>query len=336
MRESNRRVNLSFALGQSRQVSISALIIMLQESLIIDKVSTGRNCLIVDGLPVIRRHLTLYNVNVLTHLGQPLTILLRRHFQILHDNTSILTGLSRTGVLRRQPLSHQRNRLPCQVISIILSHLRLNQLQNRSRSSLNVQQRPQIIPTRILRNHGNNLLHQLMLTILSQVNNAYTEQITLTKALTNIGSISQPTHSIDRILIKSFTELGIDFLIGLTTQRSHSEVQVQQLITSGLITPCTILSASQIGIIISIIPSLLKVLHKGLTILGLTSILGNLYIRCNLVSRGISTIVIRRLLLLLNFGLRCPRLRRVSLTTSTIINVLHFNFPFQTLLTFSD
>ena len=107
MRERSRRINLSFTSSQRIKICLTTLRIMLKESILINKVSLRGNLFIVDSLPVVGRHLTLNDVDILTTIGQGSTIVTRSHAKSLAGLGSQLTRLGRRSILRLKPLKNQ-------------------------------------------------------------------------------------------------------------------------------------------------------------------------------------------------------------------------------------
>ena len=271
MRECSRRVNLSLTLAQSAKVSTSTLFIMLEKSIVILKVSLGRNSLIVNAIPLRSRHFPLYYINVLTQIGESLTILARSPLKRLPNDSTPCHSLSTRGVFRGEPLCQQRNRIPSLEALNILTQSIMDELKDTLAGSSNVQQTPQVIVTTILSEQRNQSIDHILTTISSHVIHAQPEQSTLTHTTTNITAVEQPTQSNHGILSISLTPHLNDFLLSSLTQRSYLEVHIEQVTTTGLVANSTILSDRDIvNNSINGIAGLIQSRHKVL--LGLSLI----------------------------------------------------------------
>lgn len=75
MREQNGSVDLGLASLNSGQELTAAIFVMPQKRTVILKIGTGGDTLIVDAAPVLRRHIPLNHLEILTELGQLVLIL---------------------------------------------------------------------------------------------------------------------------------------------------------------------------------------------------------------------------------------------------------------------
>ena len=253
---------------------------MLQESLVVVKVSLRRNSLVVNRLPVVRGHLTLNNINMLTHSRQHLTILLFSHTKSVNSPQTILTSLLTTRSSRIQPLSHQRDGLTSLHIHLILSNLTLKHLLNGLRSNRIRSKVINHIPATILRNEFDNLRHNLSSAILHHILKDNHRRAALTLTLTNVHQIAKPTHSQTRILSISLTEQSDNLTLFHFTHSGNLEVNVNQSGARRLVCNSTVLGQSQIRVhgrksnllIIQLLTSLLHLVNE----LTLTRLRGSL------------------------------------------------------------
>ena len=305
-RISNRSINLGFTTGQAIQISSTASFIVLQESLIVIEVGLRRNCLVINRLPVVRGHLTLNNVNMLTHSRQHLTILLFSHTKSVNSPQTVLTGLLTTRGSRIQPLSHQRDRLASLHIHLILSNLTLKHLLNSLRSNRIRSEVVNHIPATILRNEFDNLRHNLSSTILHHILKDNHRRAALTLTLTNIHQIAKPTHSQTRILSISLTEQSNNLPLFHFTHGGNLEVNVNQSGARRLICNSTVFGQSQIRVhsrklnllIIQLLTSLLHLVNE----LALTRLRSSLVrlLRSRSPSLLIRSVLLRSILVIHN------------------------------------
>ena len=78
MREQNGSVDLGLASLNSGQELTATIFVMPQKRTVVLKIGTGGNTLIVDAAPVLRRHIPLNHLEILTELGQLVLILTLR------------------------------------------------------------------------------------------------------------------------------------------------------------------------------------------------------------------------------------------------------------------
>ena len=300
MRESNRGVNLSLTLGQSIQVQSTSFFIMTEESLIIKQIRLRGNMLIINSLPIIGRHLSLNDIQVLTKQRKGLTILSFRQAKNLGSLKAIGTSLRNLGICRVHPLCEQRNRLILVHVDNIRSPLILNYLRKIRTQGLIINQSVDNIPTRILGKQRQKILEDRSTTILSNILEDNTRSASLTLTLSYIHDISKPTDCQTRILSISLSPHIDNLLIAPITHRRELIVHIEQSLPGSSIKQSTILSA-------------LILRHRNLSIPTLTSILHLIDEVLLSVSTSISLLVGRIL------RTRCPRLIRHSLILGRII-----------------
>ena len=238
----HRRINLCLALSKSVQIGTTALLIITKESLIVIKVCLRGNSFIINALPILRRHLTLNNVKVLTKSRQALAILTLSQTEHIHSLKTTLTSIMAVRRSTIKPLRHKANGLALLHISHIFLPLLTNQFTNNRLSNGIIHDSIDIIPTGILRNHGNQVRHNLSTTIVHHILKANLEETALTLTLTDIASIEQPTNSETRILRISCTELLHNIAVGKATKSRDGSVDVKKSRTRGLIGNSTIRS----------------------------------------------------------------------------------------------
>ena len=266
----NRSVNLGFTTGQAIKISSTASFIMLQEGLIVVKVGLRRDCLVINRLPVVRGHLTLNDINILTHSRQHLTILLFSHAKSVNSPQTILTSLLATRRSRIQPLSHQRDGLTSLHIHLILSNLTLKHLLNGLRSNRIRSEVINHIPATVLRNEFDNMRHNLSPTILHHILKDNHRRAAFTLTLTNIHQIAKPTHRQTRILSISLAEQSNNLTLFHFTHGGNLEVNVNQSGARRLVCNSTVLGQSQIRVhsrklnllVIQLLASLLHLVNK--------------------------------------------------------------------------
>ena len=233
VREQRTSVDLGLAVLHPTKELTAALLIVAEESLVVNQVGTGGDSLVINPVPIVLGHLLLHNNQVTGQARKSMPIGTLGHIQPFAQNTGVMTRLLRRGLAARHPLCQQRDRLLLDVVMQIVMQLPCHQL-NHLIAHRRIQQTPEIVPTPILRHqrqHRCNVLRKL----LCHRHHSRTKQSALTQPATHIAGKEQPLHRCHLILEKRLGEAIRDLLNAGVTERRHGKVEIQQRSTSGAI-----------------------------------------------------------------------------------------------------
>ena len=202
---------------------------MLLKSFLIATHCLSRNGRVINTLPLIRAHLGLNDLEVITQTNKHLTILTSGKPKSLCSLTSENTTFLRRGILRLEPLSSNRNRLlSLHILEIVKNnrlqispHLIFNRSTNKDIKVISTAHLHQIIK----------ILNNSFAMIRSKILQNHTGQTPLTASAANVTRIKHGLESIKRILIPRGIKLTDNVSFTTISHRAANTVKINKRTT---------------------------------------------------------------------------------------------------------